>query len=61
MSLDSSFDATARPEASSGGLTIRFPDDNRVRLFRNALFAFLKLNEASVALELEFTVIGITT
>jgi hypothetical protein len=56
---ESSFDATARPAASSAGFTIRLPEDSRAKLFRNASFAVVKLNEAVVAVELVLTDIDI--
>ena len=51
--------ATDKPPASSAGLTIRLPDESRARLLRNASFALDKLNDATVAVVLLFTTIGI--
>ena len=48
------------PQGSSTGLTIRLPDDRRVKLFRRASFALERLNEAVVAVTLLFTTIGIS-
>jgi len=46
------------PPASSAGLTIRLPEDNLAKLFRNASLALERLNDAVVALLLVFTTIG---
>ena len=48
------------PPASSAGSTIRFPDDNRARLFLSESFARDKLKDAVVADELLFTTIGMS-
>jgi hypothetical protein len=50
--------ATARPPASSAGLTIRLPEDNLAKLFRRESLARDRLNEAVVALVFVFTTIG---
>jgi hypothetical protein len=47
------------PPASSAGLTIRFPDERRAKLLRNASLACDKLNDAVVAVELLFTTMDI--
>jgi hypothetical protein len=57
--LESSLYATAKPPASSAGLTIRLPEDNLAKLFLNESLACDKLKEAVVADELLFTTIGI--
>ena len=59
LNLELSLYATARPPASSAGLTIRLPEDSRARLFRNDVLALDRLNDAVVAVVLVFTVIGI--
>ena len=57
--MDASLLATDSPPASSDGLVILLPEDNRARLVLSASFARDRLNEATVAVVLLFTTIGI--
>ena len=56
---DRSLSATARPPASSAGLTMRLPDDNLPKLLRRAALAAESSKLAVVAEVFVFTVNGI--